>query len=1351
MIFSVINNPEIKIFNQSSFFFLFKIIAILFSLFFLNSCDQSQNSDDITLENIQIFDPDDKGVRYADTLDEHLGNDFDGDSKESHIMKSTNQMTGQGHSQTVNKIKEEDKDEKNMRWGRKKSSWHHACTSEEIKYSLSGDLSSAIPLTLKLSLVFVNMAMNVISPDIDPLAWLNQIFDMSGNFSDYRWDMFNPSCSAVAATKGLALLAAKEAANLVCGGVKPKPKSANKLTKIQKLKKGANSAAWFGAKMVSGIGGVGLKDFKAWYELFMQCKGSVALSGAAVATATTACTAGGVGCAPATAYAKKASKDSILCCSAFAAYSVAFVAALAEVRIKYAAARRHQKKVVVCGHDWYGWKLSEVKNNKGVSVKREVRGPYHSNLNAIRSGDDTAGDRYRHTYYSYKGALLEMNVKNNLERNIKNQKYRELIYGGREIADPDPESGGGCMMPKIPNDDLMKLYGFGTYTPIEIIVGESSVVLGSHKQDIKQRYYFKGSNAEPNFACDRFRLVDNVEFDKYTAQFLEAYNCCINRSKNMICLEYIDDYSAKFDHNSNAKYDGLTQPYISHSYDNGKHDIKIVDNSAAAKNANNPERSRVNFCEIGSSDCHLGDSSDIIVAYEAYQHPLRDKYVCARSYSVCPYNFTVGMGTAMSGTDIDYQDYDNNLIDEIGNFFNNATGSDLEFNIDNRERNINGFSDCQYMNHCSIIPGDKEDLEYSFRYDDGDGYFISSACTDGRGDSQNYNFNNNFLTKSLDLKSITAPLSQCIVETFENLLLNQYGSDAKDGSYSKGEVRDLPSFFDELQGGLQDILKILLICAVTLMGYKILLAGGIERKEVMSFILKLAFVMYFVSGNAWKNIFNESLISLATTISTVLVNIDGDDINVYPNKEEHELLEKFYNQNYIDDGNIECIDMTESEITKDFGLASGADSKNINNKGYCGNNPNNANKNYGLIRFKNNPEKGYYFTREGNIYNISNNNICQFPKYDAISGNNSVYNQNASYPKGKEYLKIFDTLDCMISYALGISVLSTGGSFISSIVMSFLNGFVGFAFAIASLYFAISIFSVAIKVLISFTICIIYIVLLIYISPITITCILFSRTKDVFDQWVGTLISYSLQSIFTFMLVGFFISIFNALIVKDDVRFEYQITSNNEVIERENRIAFVNCDKWKLGSNEERVPDVTSVYCFFNELYNPNDDKSESVLSGLATFGMYLWRSGEVLVGVGDGFINRGQGNSKFINMLQISVIAFILNYLMSLMPAMLNILISGMGFGGAAEGGNKLSVDALSGKARDYAKVGKGVIGGLARRHGKQLSDKINKKSQDNPAPKFNINDKGKANTDKGSGGATNDSQPTSKGPSDF
>ena len=161
---------------------------------------------------------------------------------------------------------------------------------------------------------------------------------------------------------------------------------------------------------------------------------------------------------------------------------------------------------------------------------------------------------------------------------------------------------------------------------------------------------------------------------------------------------------------------------------------------------------------------------------------------------------------------------------------------------------------------------------------------------DGRGDSQNYHFQNNLLSTVIEMKSITAPLAQCFVETFENLLLNKYGRDAGDNSYRKGDARRLPAFFDVLQGNLQEILRVIMICALMLIGYRILLAGGIEKKEVMTFILKLAFVMYFVSGNAWKAVFSEGLIAVSTELSSSLIMIYKDDINIYPNQSELDQL-----------------------------------------------------------------------------------------------------------------------------------------------------------------------------------------------------------------------------------------------------------------------------------------------------------------------------------------------------------------------------------------------------------------------------------------------------------------------------
>ena len=186
-----------------------------------------------------------------------------------------------------------------------------------------------------------------------------------------------------------------------------------------------------------------------------------------------------------------------------------------------------------------------------------------------------------------------------------------------------------------------------------------------------------------------------------------------------------------------------------------------------------------------------------------------------------------------------------------------------------------------------------------------------------------------------------------------------------------------------------------------------------------------------------------------------------------------------------------------------------------------------------MFQLKSKPENGYYFKRDSGIYNISNNHICKFPRYNAKKDGVDT----PSYPIGNEYLKVFDTLDCMIGYSLGISAISNGSSFIGAVTMSFLNGFIGMAFAIASLFFAFSLLSVAIKILSIFVMCLIYISMLIYVSPITITCILFGRTKDIFNAWFSALVSYSIQPALIFIFACLFISIFNHTIVKEDVRF----------------------------------------------------------------------------------------------------------------------------------------------------------------------------------------------------------------------
>ncbi len=53
------------------------------------------------------------------------------------------------------------------------------------------------------------------------------------------------------------------------------------------------------------------------------------------------------------------------------------------------------------------------------------------------------------------------------------------------------------------------------------------------------------------------------------------------------------------------------------------------------------------------------------------------------------------------------------------------------------------------------------------------------------------------------------------------------------------------------------------------------------------------------------------------------------------------------------------------------------------------------------------------------------------------------------------------------------------------------------------------------------------IISLIYISPITITCVLFKKTKNIFDKWWKYLLSFALQPVILFAYLGVLIFAFD--------------------------------------------------------------------------------------------------------------------------------------------------------------------------------------------------------------------------------
>lgn len=156
---------------------------------------------------------------------------------------------------------------------------------------------------------------------------------------------------------------------------------------------------------------------------------------------------------------------------------------------------------------------------------------------------------------------------------------------------------------------------------------------------------------------------------------------------------------------------------------------------------------------------------------------------------------------------------------------------------------------------------------------------------------------------------------------------------------------------------------------------------------------------------------------------------------------------------------------------------------------------------------------------------------CQFGKITLGSGGSAVI--VGQYPVGKEYLAIFDTLDCKIARYLGFGPGVTLAASAQLILPSFFSpsaGAIGVFFAVFTMVFGILMIIVAIRALHIFLTSAFAIILLVYVSPITITFVLFSKTKDMFDKWLRQLIGYSLQPVFLFAYIGIFITVFETLV-----------------------------------------------------------------------------------------------------------------------------------------------------------------------------------------------------------------------------
>lgn len=646
--------------------------------------------------------------------------------------------------------------------------------------------------------------------------------------------------------------------------------------------------------------------------------------------------------------------------------------------------------------------------------------------------------------------------------NSDSQEYREWFYRGVEVED-NPVGEEPCL-------DVTRGSAGGPYP--------------------RQRYYMRGTE-RGNFNCEKYRAFpgqnDPLTGAGFTQSRLDAYvtayDCCRKRSREYVCIDYNAEAvteALRSDPTNPLSYlasgTGFIATQIAHA---------LVD----------PDKA---FCKAGSKCTIQGIM---------FQTKSRDegRLICAETYNLCPYNFSLGTGS-------EYCDYYRDA-DSEGEFITQEELDSGECSGQSEIRN----SDCtmnrkagKCRNYCQVLTNCyKTNISSEYRYTNrlGSPYF-AEACVNFVGDSKNQvGYGGDMVTGRQ--KHFSAPIAQCIKETLENLFYNRAGHSKclnynevpdADGEcpsgqydtignfddygnhllYKKGSPVKNKPFFLELQEFLQNTIRMVIALSIMFYGVKIL-SGQLNfsvgnRKEILLYIFKIAMVLYFATGDAWRSFFFEGVFNASAEFSELVFNIEADR----------------------------------------------------------------------------DPKK-----RDG----------CQFLDMNFDDG--TTIPSGAIYPPGKKYLALWDTLDCKLMIYLGFGPQASISNLVLLVAASFFTGPPGVYIALSFLFLGILFLSAVIRALHIFLSSYLGIVLFVYASPIIIPTLLFSKTKEVFENWLKNLISFTLQPMLLFLYIAIMVMVIDRSLIGSA---EFKGSSPTKTISCQTICQNPDGSTFALGESDEASP-----------------------------------------------------------------------------------------------------------------------------------------------------------------------------------
>ena len=420
----------------------------------------------------------------------------------------------------------------------------------------------------------------------------------------------------------------------------------------------------------------------------------------------------------------------------------------------------------------------------------------------------------------------------------------------------------------------------------------------------------------------------------------------------------------------------------------------------------------------------------------------------------------------------------------------------------------------------------------------------------------------------------------------ESIRHEKYNANYKDPynayNYIIGEeLPDKYNIFRKIQAGVQNIIKTVMAIAIIVISFKFLIKGELNifdikhGKALVVSMLKFVIVIYFAISNAWQAHFYKWLDTAIKYSYQKAFNLSLSSLNPTGKRQDRKVICDLTEKNHIKQ-TAKAFQCSEYKInyTPNVGYYDSYIGLKTKTETELGREPKETDTieigKYKYTNCKKNNEEGKEINtskeiknqiitdeeiksrvlfilekngfKEGSINNeikrvtVTENNIEKNTKTEiyknckATLENNNIYSYaydgcyfgDVKYPEGKEYLSVFDNLDCKLTNYLHLNT-KHNGHFIFIIIITFFFAKAGIFLFLLSVLFLLLIFSILFKISYLFIVNFLSINILIFVSPIVFPTLLFEKYKGIFDEWLKSLMGFSLQLIVVLIFTGLFV------------------------------------------------------------------------------------------------------------------------------------------------------------------------------------------------------------------------------------